>query len=114
MWNWVSGICGLCLLACGGAVDHDQIKENGEPDESAEPGEPAPPDDPSPSTPLGACMAGFDRYEEPDRDCNWYADHLCYEDKLDACSCICPSGTKVTTCSSGFPQKDGAVEVYCS
>jgi hypothetical protein len=59
-------------------------------------------------------MAGFDRYEEPGRDCNWLVDDVCYEDKLAACACACPGGTVVSTCSSGFPTRNGRVPVYCS
>jgi hypothetical protein len=63
--------------------------------------------------PLAGCMMGFEPDEAEGRLCNWQVMGRCYEEKLDACACVCPGGTAVSTCSSGFPQEDGAVEVYC-
>lgn len=35
------------------------------------------------------CDLGFDE-SETDRSCNWLANGLCYDDKDEACDCICP------------------------
>jgi hypothetical protein len=64
-------------------------------------------------TPLGACSPGFSYAENPDLPCNWLADGRCYEEKLDACACICPRRAG-TTCISGFYGGEGsATEVSC-
>ena len=109
------GLLALGLASCGGAVEREP-KENPEPAGETPAGDPSEDDGPLPGAQedLGKCMTGFDRTEEPDRDCNWVVKDRCYEDKLEACACACPSGTAVTTCSSGFPQQNGRVPVYCS
>lgn len=119
MWLRVVGLSIVIGAGgCGGVVERDGRKDG-----EAPPGEPAPADGANPdgtddggwdaSTPLDMCMTGFDRDEEPERSCNWVAEGRCYEEKLDACACTCPGGTAVSTCSSGFPEENGAVEVYC-
>lgn len=117
MWLRAAGVSVVIGIgACGGVVERES-KE----------GPQAPPDDPAPAqaasdpggagwdaaTPLDSCMTGFVREEAPDRPCNWVVGDRCYEEKLEACACACPDGTAVSTCSSGFPEPDGAVEVYC-
>ncbi len=112
MWQWAMVAFALAASACGGEVERGH-KEDSEPAASGPPTDPAQ-QGPDYSVELGECMAGFDRDEEPDRDCNWLVEDRCYEDKLDACACACPGGTAVSTCSSGFPEKNGRVPVYCS
>lgn len=64
-------------------------------------------------TPLGTCSLGFSYDENPSVPCNWLAEGRCYEEKLDACACICPRRAG-TTCISGFYGGDGsATEVSC-
>jgi hypothetical protein len=113
MWQWAMAVVALALTACGGEVQRGP-KENPEPapggDSPADPAEQGSDN----SVQLGDCMAGFDQFEEPERDCNWVVEDRCYEDKLEACACACPGGTAVSTCSSGFPQQNGRVPVYCS
>jgi hypothetical protein len=64
------------------------------------------------TVPLGACMPGFDRYENLDRPCNWLADALCYDTKDQACACICPRD-KESLCLSGLPAPGSATRVTC-
>lgn len=72
-----------------------------------------PADSPSDKTPLGRCSEGFLRSEHPGRACNWLAEDRCYEEKLDACACICPQD-RDSTCLSGFYGGDGsATRVSC-
>jgi len=108
------GLLLLGLTHCGGEVKREPKEDSDPLPGQAEPGDPSDSDVGPGTDVLGKCEAGFDRYEEPDRDCNWVVNGLCYEEKLDACACACPGGTAVTTCSSGFPQRNGRVPVYCS
>ena len=63
---------------------------------------------------LPGCQLGFDPEDADGRPCNWVAQGRCYEEKLEACACICPRDTAVTSnCSSGFPEENGHVPVYC-
>jgi hypothetical protein len=64
------------------------------------------------STSLGPCRKGFKPEEQTTRSCDFLAGELCYESKLDACACICPSRSN-TNCVSGFPVPDGRVVVTC-
>jgi hypothetical protein len=64
------------------------------------------------STALPACRRGFKPDGQTFRPCDFLADGLCYESKVDACACICPSKAN-TTCTSGFPVPDGRVIVTC-
>ena len=112
MSPWVWGVLALCLGGCGGEVERAPSKPSskvGAP--SSEPLDGGAALDPQET--LGDCEGGFDPSEEPDRDCNWVAEDICYEDKLAACACACPMGTAVSTCTSGFPYPDGEVDVYC-
>lgn len=61
---------------------------------------------------LPACHPGFLPGDEPARPCSYMYDGRCYETKTDACSCACPNRSG-TTCTSGFPQVNGKVEVTC-
>src|SRR5688572_15648651 len=109
------GMVALLLLAvaCGGRTDEDD-----EVGDSNEPGPSAPDEDagnnseppPSGGVALPGCEKGFDKKKEPYRSCNWVAKGYCYEDKLEACACVCPRDTSVTSnCASGFPAEDGEV-----
>ena len=113
------GFAALCLLAvaCGGRTDQGEEETDGSdeapaaPDGSDPGAEPGTPDE---GVALPGCEKGFDRYKEPSRSCNWVAKGSCYEDKLEACACVCPRDTSAAShCSSGFPVEDGAVDVYC-
>ena len=64
------------------------------------------------STQLPACRRGFKPDDQASRPCDFLADGLCYESKLDACACICPNRPG-TNCMSGFPEPDGHVVVTC-
>jgi hypothetical protein len=64
------------------------------------------------STQLPACRRGFKPDDQTFRPCDFLADGLCYESKLDACACICPNRPG-TNCISGFPVPDGRVVVTC-
>ena len=116
MWTWATGLVVLGVLGCGGVVERGEKEDTESPGSGDEPADPSGQADSGldPSVGLGKCGGGFDRYELPERDCNWVVEDICYEDKLDACACACPKGTVSTTCSSGFPQQDGRVPVYCS
>ena len=109
----------LVATGCGGRTDQEE-------DEGADPSDPpaATPEDgqgdgeDEPEDPTGillpGCEKGFDASVERDRSCNWLAEGYCYEDKLEACACVCPRDSSVTShCASGFPVEDGKVEVYC-
>jgi hypothetical protein len=107
----------VVAVACGGRTDEDEgVGDSDEPTPSA-PDEDAggaaePP--PSGGVALPGCEKGFDEWKEPSRPCNWLAKGYCYEDKLEACACVCPRDTSVAShCASGFPVEDGRVEVYC-
>src|SRR5687768_11898316 len=39
---------------------------------------------------LPECVPGFAQSDDPVRPCNWLVRGLCFEDKLEACSCACP------------------------
>ncbi len=106
------------LIGCGGQVDGGG---SAEPDPDAM--TPTPSDQeprPGPNgndplndpTSLGECTPGFKQSAEPGRACAWLAKGLCYDEKLEACACICPMG--MSTCSSGFDNgPDGQVRVSC-
>jgi len=53
---------------------------------------------------LPACEPG-DEYEAGQR-CVYRVDGLCYEARLMACACACPTSAG-STCVSGFPSSDG-------
>lgn len=62
---------------------------------------------------LGPCVEGFLYVENPSLQCNWLAEGRCYDEKLDACACICPRRGS-STCLSGFYGGDGsATRVSC-
>lgn len=64
------------------------------------------------STTLSGCHRGFEPSDQTSRPCDFLADGLCYESKLDACACICPNRSN-TNCVSGFPVPGGRVVVTC-
>ncbi len=123
--NLLVATSALAVLGCGGRVADD-----GRDDPSSEPGgptTPAPekaPDPPPQGAPTGSaapfgdptdlpeCEGGFAAGSARGRSCDWMANSLCFDDKLQACACICPRPTG-TTCSSDFPRPGGAVAVRC-
>jgi hypothetical protein len=116
--TWFGAVAVLFLaVGCGGRTDeNDEAGGSDEPptstpDEDAGGGKDPPP---SGGVALPGCEEGFDKKKEPYRSCNWVAKGYCYEDKLEACACVCPQNTSVVSnCASGFPVEDGEVEVYC-
>ena len=109
------------LAACGGRAVEDPGAGGAAP---TEPGTQAPaaagagrsssPSAPLPSHDLAACKPGFSRAENPNRQCNWLTeDGSCFNEKEDACACICPtSGDSI--CFSGFDDGPGsATLVQC-
>lgn len=112
----------VALAGCGGRVIEDPSSGGSGPSEPA-PSDPVPsagagrsgsPSAPLPTHPLGDCTPGFSREANPNRLCNWLVKGgFCFDEKEDACSCICPtSGDSV--CFSGFDNGPGsATLVQC-
>jgi hypothetical protein len=102
----------LLLTGCGGEV---RKTDSTDPDGGGAGGANATPNGSGTglsSTTLSPCRQGFEPDEQPTRSCDFLANGLCYESKLDACACICPSRSN-TNCVSGFPVPDGRVSVTC-
>jgi hypothetical protein len=105
----------VLVLACGGRTDEggEFSSPKGPPAPTpAEEGSEEPEKEPEGSTVLPGCEEGFDPKKEPYRTCNWLAEGRCYDEKLEACACVCPRD-KASHCASGFPLENGRVEVYC-
>lgn len=101
--------------ACGGKLGED-ADEPSEPPPIAEDPSPSPSKQetlPSGTMALGDCELGFDPRREPRRRCDWVFADRCYEDKLAACACACPPGSRNTFCASEFPVENGRIEVSC-
>jgi len=112
-------IAALCsAVACGGKTDGTEEGDGsndglsgaqaGSTSGTANPGS-------SPgNTELGMCKLGFLLVDEPSRECAWLARERCYDTKLAACACICPSNRQDSICSSGFYDgPNGKTEVKC-
>lgn len=114
--------CSYCIaigllvgVACGGKIEEDaggDRRDTASPPTANEQRPAAPRWGGSDRTKLPDCEPGFELGDEPDRSCDWFADGLCYSDKLVACACVCPPHGG-STCLSGFPEENGRVEVYC-
>ena len=67
-----------------------------------------------PSKQLPPCVPGFDRAQNPWRDCRWVTETgMCFEDTDAACACICPTDRE-SVCSHGFDDgPNGAKLVLC-
>ncbi|HEX4336989.1 MAG TPA: hypothetical protein VH062_13820 [Polyangiaceae bacterium] len=62
---------------------------------------------------LSDCIKGFVQMSSPDRTCVYRVDGRCYDTKVKACACACPSKVG-TQCINGFPESDGSTIVTCS
>jgi hypothetical protein len=92
----------------GGGDDGPAVAQGGSTSGTSNPGA-------SPgNTELGMCKLGFLLVDEPSRDCAWLARERCYDTKLAACACVCPSNRQDSICSSGFYDgPNGKTEVKC-
>jgi hypothetical protein len=116
--GWVSVGVLVLAIGCGGRSQSREADDGsalGEGDDDGEPKGNAGPDTaPGDEVSLPGCELGERDLGERGSDCLWLADGRCYQDKLEACACICPPGTG-SVCSSGFEDPDnGRVPVYCN
>jgi hypothetical protein len=49
---------------------------------------------------LPECVAGFRQSDKPERRCNCLVQGVCFDDKAQACACICPRTGKQNACVS--------------
>ncbi len=115
-FRWIA--VGLVAFGCGGKTDDEgqEPDSTGSPSDSSGSGAAAGDGEDGAwdaAAPLGKCGQGFDYSDAKGRHCNWMVAGVCYEDKLDACACACPSNVSTSSCYSGWPVEDGKVLVYC-
>ena len=64
--------------------------------------------------PLPACVAGFRQSDKPDKPCNCLVQGVCFDDKAQACACICPRTGKQNVCVSEQECEEGSrTKVRC-
>jgi hypothetical protein len=116
-------VCG-CFAACGGEIDSGSDGTGGQPSttdtvtaSAGAGGAAATSGDSSNRVQLGDCTSGKVGSPSDPVSCPWYSTRngqtICYPTKLEACSCICPSGA-ISNCISDWPSDSSGVSVYCS
>jgi len=120
----------IWFTACGGARSlgdgPGEETDAAGPGESRDPGErPAPggKSDGSPGrepfsfgegAPLPECVAGFRQRDKPDKPCNCLVEGVCFDDKAQACACICPRTGKQNACVSEHEcEENSRTKVSC-
>jgi hypothetical protein len=64
--------------------------------------------------PLPECVAGFRQSDKPDKPCNCLVQGVCFDDKAQACACICPRTGKQNVCVSDQECEEGSrTKVRC-
>ncbi len=63
---------------------------------------------------LPECVAGFRQRDKPDKPCNCLVQGVCFDDKAQACACICPRTGEQNLCVSDQECEEGSrTKVRC-